>query len=104
MLQTIIERAPADHPGDDITDILLTTLDAQVARGRAEINSSCSNRRTVDCNLVPAGFVATTSTVQVTDMEFGPVFGVVDSFSLRFAVNGADLDITASMTYEMEED
>lgn len=103
MLQTIVERAPADRRGDDITDILLTTMDAQISRGRAEINATCSNRRKVDCNLVAAGFVAPTATVQVTDIELGPVYGVVDSFSLSFSVSGSDLDISASMTYEMEE-
>lgn len=103
MLSTIVQRAPADKRGDDISDILLTTLEAQVARGRAEINRNCSNRRRLSCTVVPLGFIAPGSTVQVADMEQGALHGVVDSYSLSMAISGNDLQMSASMTYETEE-
>lgn len=102
MLQTIVQRDPANKRGDDITEILLTTLEAQISRGRADINSNCSNRRIVDCNIVPVGFVTPTSTVQVTDIEIGVVHGVVDKFSLQFSIDGDSVTIDSAITYEGE--
>lgn len=103
MLQTIVQRAPADRQGDDITEVLLTTIEAQVARGRSEINSVCSNRRLVDCNLTPTGFVRPTETVQITDMQLGPVWGVVDSYSLQISVNQSSLTVSTAIKYERED-
>lgn len=103
MLQTLVQRDPADRQGDDITDSLLTTIDVQVSRGQSDINQNCSDRLLVDSNIVPSGFVLPTSIIQITDNEVGPIYGIVNSFSLSFSVSSDSLSINSSLTYEREE-
>lgn len=50
MINVLVQRAPADKQGPDITDNLLTSEAAAVERGRQEIDASCSNRATLSCS------------------------------------------------------
>lgn len=47
MISVIVQRAPADRPGPDITDPLLTSDAAARERGRNEIDATCSDRALV---------------------------------------------------------
>ena len=47
MISVIVQRPPADTPGPDITDPLLTAEQAAVERGRIEIDTNGTNREMV---------------------------------------------------------
>jgi hypothetical protein len=101
-MQTIVTRPPGDKQGPDISDALLTTVDSQIERGRAEINQNCSSRMQINGNCTISNLVAPGSTVQVTDMENGVYYAVVDSWALNMSINGNQLDASTSIVLERE--
>ena len=44
MIRVTVQRAPADRPGPDISDPLITSAAVAVERGRNEIDRNCSPR------------------------------------------------------------
>jgi len=103
MLQTIVQRAPGDKPGPDISDPLLSTADAQRARGRGEINENCSSRVNVSGNGPADGYVEPCSLTQVTDAQVGQVRAIIDSCALTIDISGGSLTATSSITFEREQ-
>lgn len=103
MLETLVQREPADKRGDDIFNAFLVTVDTHIARGRAEINSNCTNRKLISCSSIAEEFIIPTSVIQVTDSELGEKRGIVDSFSMEFSVSKNQLSIGSSVTYEIED-
>ena len=102
MLQIVVQRQPADKQGQDISDPLLTTVDAQIERGQAEINQNCSSRMIVNGNCPASDYIEPGSTAQVTDMERGVYFAVVDSWALTLSINESQFSATSAVTFERE--
>lgn len=103
MLQTIVQRAPGDKQGPDISDPLLTTKDAQVARGRGEINENSSSRTTIAGNGPVYGYMEPGSVVQVTDGESGQYLAILDSWSLTISVASNQFGANSAVTLEKEQ-
>ena len=103
MLQTIIQRLPGDRPGDDISDPLLTTVEAQMERGRNEIDFHFSNRVKVSGNGPADEYVDPGGLANITDSEKGQYRAMVESCSLVFDIGKKSIQASSSITFEREE-
>jgi hypothetical protein len=101
-MQTLVTRLPADKQGPDISDQLLTTVDAQIERGRGEINENSTSRVMVSANCPATAYIEPGSTVCVTDMERGNWYGVVDSWALNIDIKDATIEASTSLVIERE--
>ena len=101
-MQTIVTRPPGDKQGPDISDALLTTRDAQIERGRAEINQNSTSRMMVSGNLPAIDYIEPGSTVQITDIERGAYRAVVDSWALTLSINDNQITANSAITFERE--
>jgi len=103
MLQTIVQRAPGDKPGPDISDDLLTTVAAQTQRGRSEINYNGSSRVICAGNCPASASIEPGITALITDSEKGNYHAVMDSWSLTINVANRQLNATSAVTFEREQ-
>lgn len=102
MISIVVQRPPADNPGQDITDPLITTPAVAIARGTAEIDQACSDRLAVTVSGPATGWVAPGLLAQVEDAELGTYRGMITSTSL--AVTMGDDQVTADINLGIERD
>jgi hypothetical protein len=100
-MERIIQRHPADVEGPDIVDPLLTSEEAIIQRGRAEINENSKSKVDVSCNLIPGvGYIEPGTIVEVSDMELGKVRGMATSYSFSGSISKDSFDFSVSFNYE----
>jgi hypothetical protein len=56
-MATTVQRLPADKPGEAIVSAVLTSVEAQLERGRYEVNTEDKDRRTVSADIVECDFI-----------------------------------------------
>lgn len=94
----IVQRSPADKPGDDIvSDILVSSL-AQIERGRQEINYSSNDVILKTGSITRSEFVKPGILVAVQDKS-GQSLGMVTNFSI--SVSGAS--VSTNITVECQK-
>ena len=81
MISIIVERAPGDSQGKDITDPLLTSEAQGQQLGRSYIDESFANKFDVSGSCVLNDYMEPGKTVQVTDLESGSYNAVLKSYS-----------------------
>jgi hypothetical protein len=100
MISVIAQRAPADSPGPDISDPLLTSEAVAVERGRNEIDRNFSPREIVSGSGPLRSFVRPGALAEVMDFERGPWRGKVTSCSLTVTRQEADFNADCNLTLE----
>lgn len=103
MIEVTVERAPADKAGPEISDPLITSIEAAIARGTAEIDRQCTNRVVVAGTMPLAVDIAPGQIAQVGDAEHGTYRGMVKRVAINLSKQGKDLTATASLQIEREE-
>ena len=98
-MATIVKRSPADKPGNDIVDPLLTTIETQTERGRQEINRQSTDRDLIVGDkltllFVTPGFIATIADSNKTQI------GKILSFSLSISMSDKELNYNSQISVE----
>ena len=81
----IVQRAPADKPGEDIVSSVMVSENAKVFRGTQEINYSSTDRTIKEGELVSSAFVRPGALVSV-DGHGITVRGKVTDFSVSYSL------------------
>jgi hypothetical protein len=102
-MKIIVTRPPADKQGPDITDALLVTDPAGIARGRREIDYHGSNRSQErgNCPLLP--YMPTGSLMAVTEAG-GGYRGKLQSYAITIDIgeDGREFSVTTAISIERE--
>lgn len=69
MISVIVERAPGDKQGPDISDSLITSEQTAVERGRNEIDEHFSHREIISSSGPLTGFMRPGKIIEVADSE-----------------------------------
>lgn len=101
MTNVIVSRDPADTPGPDIVDNLLTTDIAAIARGRAEINHNCSSRKIVSGNGPKNTLMFPTFLTEVIKKTVR-YRGILTMYSRSYNRTGKQFTIDSSVTIEVK--
>lgn len=93
-MQIIVERAPGDKQGPDITDSLLTTLPVMLERGRQMLDRHSKQIPIdIDCKYLPD--VRCGQLCRITDADLGPVrIGKITSVRHTATIGGAVTSLT----------
>ncbi len=100
MNPVIVERYPGDSQGPDISDQLITTEPVAIARGTAEIDYSCSDRRRITATGPVRDFLAYGDIVEVVDMEEGQYRAMVTDFAVTIDRRKGSVTAQSSMIIE----
>lgn len=100
MISVIVQRAPGDRQGPDISDPLIVTEAVAVARGTAEIDRNCSDRKQVDGAMPISAWRQPREIVAVTDAEEGVYRGMVTRFARTIDRRRDQLTAEDSITIE----
>jgi len=104
-MRVTVQRLPADRQGPDISDPLLTTIEAMTQRGRGEVNENAKSKMNVSGAMASStDDIEPCSVIRVTDLEKGQYSAVVDSFSQVFDVKGKSFTASTSITFERDQD
>ena len=104
MISVIVERAPADKQGPDISDPLITSALVAVERGRNEIDANCSSREIVQSAGPYKGFIRPGSMVEVADSEQQVWRGKVQSCAIVITRDGDSFSADTNLTIERVAD
>ena len=77
----IVQRAPADKPGEDIVSSVLVSVAAQVERGRQEINYNSIDRVIKTGAVVASEFITPGAMVSVQNQD-GVAIGMLTEFAI----------------------
>lgn len=99
MVNVIIERAPANKQGPDISDPLITSAAVAVERGRNEIDKNCSNREVVTSSGPYQGYIKPGSIVEVADSEETVWRGMVKSCAISIS-QGDKIEVDTHLVIE----
>lgn len=102
-VSVIVQRAPADFQGQDITDPLIATDAQAIERGRIEIERKYSDRFTVSGTCPLHTYMQPGKIVQVTDLQKGEYQAILRMFSLTID-RQADGNFTAVTNIVMERE
>jgi len=95
---TIVQRSPADKPGEEIVSSILTTVDARKERGTYEVNNEMDDRIIVDGTVVDLDFYQPGSVVRV-DNKGVVKNGLVTKCGGHIKI-GTDVDVRSQVTVE----
>lgn len=87
----VVRRGAGLHPGPDITDPLITTLQVALARGRNELDERASGLQDVQVSIpyrpgIRIGQIAEVVEALFGDVWYGKVSGISHSYSLASAI------------------
>jgi len=82
MISIIVQRAPADRQGPDISDPLIATEAQAMARGRAEIDQNSTDRVQSSETCPMLGYMPPGSILSVTDVQLGQYRAMLKSFAV----------------------
>jgi hypothetical protein len=103
VIEILVSRAPGDKPGPKISDPLITSVPVALARGAAEINRRCSNRKNLGLSTVLMPFMLTGGLVGVTTSK-GRRVGKLRSFEKTYQINGREFTADCRLTVEVVDD
>jgi len=102
-MKILVTRPPADKQGPDVTDALLVTDPAGIARGRREIDYHSSNRSQErgNCPLLP--YMPTGSLINVTKAG-GSYRGKLQNYAVTIDISedGQDFSVSTAISIERE--
>lgn len=101
MIAVTVQRAPADRPGQDITDPLLTADLAARERGRIEIDRASTNRVMVSLTGPYRQWIAPGSLLAVAGRR-GPWRGLVRRCGLTLSREGDSFQADLALEVERE--
>ncbi len=104
MISVIVERAPGDKQGPDISDPLITSALVAVERGRNAIDANCSSRESVSSTGPHKGFVRPGSMVEVADSEQQVWRGMAMSCAIVINRNGDSFTADTNLVIERVAD
>lgn len=84
---SIIQREPADKPGDEIVSSILVTPASQIERGRQEINFNSTDRVIKTAGVVSNTFITLGELVAIQDRT-GISLGMLTEFSIKVNEHG----------------
>ena len=88
----IVQRQPADKPGPQIVSTILRSVNAQMERGRNELNRSSTDMILKTGQLVDSSFIQPGDIVEIQDKS-GSVKGKVTSFSISGSHESSSINI-----------
>lgn len=97
-MSVIVKRGDGDNPGESISDAVLTTDEALVERGLAEINENDSDRVIETGNIVGTDYMKPGSVVNVKQKNGAEYKGYLTSFV--FSVNSSPFSLLSSLQVE----
>ncbi len=103
MISVKVERSPADRQGPKIADPLISSEIVARARGLAEIDRHCSNRKQINGNCAHLGHVRTGLIVSVLDSEKGEYRGMITRSARVITREGDSFTATTPLTIEIED-
>ena len=97
-INVLVQRAPANQEAEEITDVLCTTEEAAVARGRAFIDEHYKDRLIISgkgplFNCIEPGIKALIQDREIPDY-YADIVGVAISISISDNSVNADIDLT----------
>jgi len=102
MISVVVQRQPADKPGPDISDPLITSTTVAIERGRNEIDASCSPRQIVTVDIEPIAGLRVNRLVEIQDIEQVAWRGLVTNIDLREIRSGDQVNHSMQLTIEKE--
>ncbi len=95
----IVQRPPADKPGEDIVDAILISDNAQISRGTQEINYHSTDRVLKTGAVVSSDFVKPGVIVELQDKS-GSIKGMVTGFSLSASAGKGGISLSTNVVVE----
>ncbi len=95
----IVQRQPADKPGDDIVDTILISASSQIERGRQEINYNSTDRVIKTGSVVSPSFVEPGVIIEIQDKS-GNTKGMVTGFSLSISSGNKEINTSTNVIVE----
>ena len=102
MISAIVQRQPADKPGPDISDPLITAIPVATERGRNEIDANCSARQTVTLDIEPRAGLRINRIVEVQDLEQVAWRGLLTGIQMSASRDNDTVTRTLQVTLERE--
>lgn len=100
-VNVVVSRPPADKPGPDIVDSLITDSNVARERGRAYINHHCSSRKVVSGNGPKNSLMFPTKLTEVikTAKRYR---GILTMYSRSYNRSGNNFTIDSAVTIEVK--
>ncbi len=98
-MSILVQRQPADKPGDDIVDSILTTPEAQLERGTHAINHNDRDRMIATGTVERVDFVSPRLMVRIMNKGVSKI-GLVSKFSGHISISDS-VDIHSQITVEL---
>lgn len=102
MISVIAQRQPADKPGPDISDPLITSTVVATERGRNEIDANGSARQTVTLDIEPRSGLRINHIVEVQDLEQVAWRGLLTGINLVASRDNDSVTRTIQVIIERE--
>lgn len=103
MIEILVKRGPGDKQGQDITDALITSVPVALARGAAEINKSCSDRKIITLSTVLLPMTMPGGLVQITTHKGGKI-GKLTSFEKEYSLSDTEFTASCRLSVEVIDD
>lgn len=95
----IIQRSPADKPGEDIVNAILVSDTSQIERGTQEINYNSTDRVLKTGVVVSTDYVEPGIIVELQDKS-GSSRGMVTGFSLVISASEGRISLSTNLEVE----
>jgi len=103
MIEILVSRFPGDKRGPRISDPLITSVPVALARGAAEINRRCSNRKDLGISTALMPFVMPGGLVGVTTSK-GRRVGKLRSMEKTYQISGSEFTADCRLNVEVVDD
>ena len=100
MIEILVTRGAGDRQGPDISDPLITSVPVALAKGAAEINRSCSDRKTLSLETVLLPFFLPGCLARITTYK-GRRTGKLRSMEKEYSLTGQEFTATCRMDIEV---
>ena len=108
MITVTVSRPPANRPGQDIADPLLSgSRAAATARANAELDANSSPRERVSVEIDPQPGLAINTLVEVLEQGKAPWRGLIDSIRMEITASADEqgrLVLARAMVLEIERE
>lgn len=96
----IVQRAPADKPGDEIVSSILVSPPSQIHRGRQEINYHSTDRLIKQGAIIDSSFVQPGTVAEISD-KVGSKRGMVIGFSVQVQADPRNISKSTNVSVEV---
>ena len=103
MISVIVQRAPADYQGPDISDPLISTAAQAVAKGTAEINKKSTNRKQLSVSMALQPWMQPGKLVLVTELDGDQYMAMIRHSSMTIDIVNKELTAVTNLILERED-